>query len=141
MNVETIDRLELIRTQLDRQGRVRVSDLASELVTYPQTLVNVRVKSRTPVESVPEISAAVRKVEQAIRSVEEERWARTDPEKSARADDMVTKLEDAIAKIEADLAAAQASGNEKKAKDLAENLESRQAFLEMARRAATDFSG
>ena len=77
----------------------------------------------------------IRKVEQAIRSVEEERWARTDPEKSARADDMVTKLEDAIAKIEADLAAAQASGSEK-AKDLAENLESRQAFLEMARRAA-----
>ena len=32
-------------------------------------------------------------------------------------------------------------GNDKQAKDLAENLESRQAFLEMARRAATDFSG
>ena len=54
---------------------------------------------------------------------------------------MVTKLEDAIAKIEADLAAARASGNEKKAKDLAENLESRQAFLEMARRAAQEYSG
>ena len=54
---------------------------------------------------------------------------------------MVAKLEDAIAKIEADLAAARAAGNEKKAKELEENLESRQAFLEMARRAATDFSG
>ena len=54
---------------------------------------------------------------------------------------MVTKLEDAITKIEADLASAQAAGNDKKAKELAENLESRQAFLEMARRAATDFSG
>ena len=88
-----------------------------------------------------DLEGRIRKVEQAIRSVEEERWARTDPEKSARADDMVTKLEDAIAKIEADLAAAQASGNDKLAKDLAENLESRQAFLDMARRAATDFSG
>ena len=54
---------------------------------------------------------------------------------------MVSKLEDAITKIEADLAAAQAAGNEKQAKDLAENLESRQAFLEMARRAADDYSG
>ena len=33
------------------------------------------------------------------------------------------------------------AGNEKRAKELAENLDSRQAFLEMARRAAADFSG
>ena len=88
-----------------------------------------------------DLEGRIRKVEQAIRSVEDEQWRRTDPEKSARADDMVSKLEDAIAKIEADLAAAQAAGNEKQAKDLAENLESRQAFLEMARRAATDYLG
>ena len=35
-----------------------------------------------------------------------------DPEKSARADDMVAKLEAAIAKIEADLDKARAAGNE-----------------------------
>ena len=45
----------------------------------------------------------MRAVEQAIRGVEDEQWRRTDPEKSARADDMVAKLESAIAKVEADL--------------------------------------
>ena len=43
--------------------------------------------------------------------------ARSDPEKSARADDMVSKLEAAIAQVEADLAAREA-GNEKKVTDL-----------------------
>ena len=55
--------------------------------------------------------------------------ARSDPEKSARADDMVAKLEAAIADVEADLEKARAAGNEKKVKELEENLASRQSFL------------
>jgi hypothetical protein len=88
-----------------------------------------------------DLEGRIRKVEQAIRSVEHEQWRRTDPEKSARADDMVSKLEEAIVKIRSDLDAARASGNDKRAQELAENLASREAFLEMAKRAATDFSG
>jgi phosphoglucosamine mutase len=41
-------------------------DLASELVTLPQTLVNVRVARKTPVEEVPEIRAAIARVEAAL---------------------------------------------------------------------------
>ena len=76
----------------------------------------------------------------AIRSVEDDKWKRSDPEKSARADDMLGQLERAIAGIEADLEKARAAGNEKKIKELEENLASRQAFLEMARKAASEFS-
>ena len=49
---------------------------------------------------------------------------------------MVAKLEAAIAQVEADLEKASAAGNEKKVKELEENLASRQAFLDMAQRAA-----
>ena len=80
-------------------------------------------------------------VEPAIRGVEEDQWKRSDPEKSARADDMVSKLEAAIADVEADLAKAKAAGNDKLVKELEENLDSRQSFLEMAKRASADFSG
>ena len=66
--------------------------------------------------------------------------ASPDPEKSARADDMVTKLEAAIAQVEADLAKARAAGNDKKIKELEENLASRQSFLDMARRVSADYS-
>ncbi len=126
---------------VEAEALVPVTDLDIAKAAFRDISDRWDAAGKVPRERMKDLEGRIRKVEQAIRSVEEERWARTDPEKSARADDMVTKLEDAITKIEADLASAQAAGNDKKAKELAENLESRQAFLEMARRAATDFSG
>jgi len=95
---------------------------------------------KVPRDRIKELEGRLRKVEQEIRSVEDEQWKRTDPEKSARADDLVSKLESAIAQVEADLARAKADGNEKKVKELEENLASRQSFLDMARKASADFS-
>jgi phosphoglucosamine mutase len=43
-----------------------LAELTSALVTYPQTLVNVRVREKVPVESVPAVSAAVDRVEHAL---------------------------------------------------------------------------
>jgi phosphoglucosamine mutase len=43
-----------------------LADLAGELVTYPQTLLNVRVKARQPVESVPAVQDAIARVQSAI---------------------------------------------------------------------------
>jgi phosphoglucosamine mutase len=48
-----------------RTGR-ELADLSRELVTFPQTLVNVRVREKAPVESVPEIQAAIGRVEAAL---------------------------------------------------------------------------
>jgi len=95
---------------------------------------------KVPRERMKELEGRIRKVEQEIRGVEEEQWRRSDPEKSARADDMVAKLEAAIATVEADLEKARAAGNDKKVKELEDNLASRQSFLEMAKRASEDYS-
>jgi uncharacterized protein DUF349 len=95
---------------------------------------------KVPRERMKELEGRIRKVEQEIRGVEEEQWRRSDPEKSARADDMVAKLEAAIADVEADLEKARAAGNDKKVKELEDNLASRQSFLEMAKRASEDYS-
>jgi phosphoglucosamine mutase len=43
-----------------------LSDLASELQTFPQTLVNVRVREKTPIDRVPAIQAAIGRVEAAL---------------------------------------------------------------------------
>ncbi len=43
-----------------------LADLAAELKTLPQTLVNVRVQQKTPVDDVPEIRAAISRVEAAL---------------------------------------------------------------------------
>ena len=96
---------------------------------------------KVPRDQMKDLEARIRRVEQAIRSVEEDQWRRSDPEKSARADDMVSKLEAAIADIQADLDKARAGGDAKKIASLEENLASRQAFLDMARKASDEFSG
>jgi phosphoglucosamine mutase len=43
-----------------------LSDLASDLVTFPQTLVNVRVKEKVDVATVPAVAEAMQRVEQAL---------------------------------------------------------------------------
>ena len=96
---------------------------------------------KVPREKIRPLEDRMKAVEQAIRSIEQEQWRRSDPEKSARADDMVAKLEEAIAKVEKDLDAARTSGNQKKVSELEENLASRRSFLEMAQRASADYSG
>jgi len=96
---------------------------------------------KVPRDRVKELEGRLRAVESAVRDASEQAWKRTDPEKSARADDMISKLEKAIADLEADLAAAQESGDKKRIKDVEENLASRKSFLEMAQKAASDFGG
>jgi phosphoglucosamine mutase len=48
-----------------QSGR-ELADLAGELVTYPQVLVNVRVKQRSDYTQVPAIAAAIARVEQGL---------------------------------------------------------------------------
>ena len=43
-----------------------LSSLAGELVTYPQVLVNVRVRERRDLASVPQVAAVMNEVEQAL---------------------------------------------------------------------------
>ncbi len=44
---------------------------------------------KVPRDRMKELEGRMRAVEQAIRSIEDDQWKRSDPEKSARADDMV----------------------------------------------------
>jgi hypothetical protein len=96
---------------------------------------------KVPREQIRPLEDRMRAVEQAIRGIEEDKWRRTDPEKSARAEDMVVKLQEAIGKVEDDLESARRAGDARKVTELEEDLASRRAFLEMAQRASADFSG
>ncbi len=94
---------------------------------------------KVPRGRVKEMEGRLRAVEQAVRSAGEQEWKRSDPEKSARADDMIGKLERSIDEVRASLAKAEAAGDERRAKDLRTKLESNESFLAMARQAAADF--
>lgn len=95
---------------------------------------------KVPRDQVKTLEGRMRKVEQAIRQVEQDQWQRSDPEKSARADDMLGQLERAVEALEADLEKARSAGDTKRTAELEASLSSRRQFLEMARRTASDFS-
>jgi phosphoglucosamine mutase len=43
-----------------------LADLAAELVTYPQVLVNVRVRERQDLKSIPAIASVMEQIEQRL---------------------------------------------------------------------------
>ncbi|WP_296601760.1 DUF349 domain-containing protein [Nocardioides sp.] len=129
------------RLLVEAEALVPVTDIDAAKRAFRDIAERWDAAGKVPRDRMKELEGRIRKVEQEIRGVEEEQWRRSDPEKSARADDMVSKLEAAIAQVEADLEKARAAGNEKKIKELEDNLASRQMFLETAKRASADFGG
>ena len=95
---------------------------------------------KVPRAKIGEFEARIRAVEQAVKDATDSVWKKTDPEKSARADDMIGKLQRAIDEVADKIAAAEAKGDAKKVKDLKKDLESKEAFMEMAKKAQADFS-
>ena len=126
---------------VEAEALVPVTDLEVAKRAFRDLAERWDAAGKVPRDRMKELEGRIRKVEQAIRSVDEEHWRRSDPEKSRRADDMVSKLEAAIAKVESELETARAAGNDRKVKELEENLVSRQSFLEMAKKASDEFSG
>jgi len=126
---------------VEAEALLPVTDLEAAKRTFRDIAERWDAAGKVPRDRIKELEARIRRVENELRGLEDEQWRRSDPEKSARADDMVSKLEAAIAQVETDLEKARAAGNEKKVKELEENLASRQSFLEMAKRASADFAG
>ncbi|GAB2855288.1 DUF349 domain-containing protein [Nocardioides pacificus] len=126
---------------VEAEALLPVTDVEAAKRTFRDLADRWDAAGKVPRDRIKDLEARMRKVETAIRNIEDEQWKRSNPEKSARADDMVSKLEKAIADVETQLEAARTKGDAKKVKDLEENLASRQAFLDMARKAAEEFSG
>ena len=125
---------------VEAEALVPVTDLEAAKKTFRDLADRWDAAGKVPRDRMKELEGRMRKVEQAIRSVEDEQWSRSDPEKSARADDMIGKLESGIAETRAKLEKASAAGDDRRVKDLESELANKQAFLDMARRAAADFS-
>lgn len=126
---------------VEAEKLVPVTDLENAKRAFRDISERWDAAGKVPRERMKELEGRIRAVEQAIRAVEEEHWRRSDPEKTARANDMVGKLEAAITKVETDLAVAREAGDARKVAELEENLASRQSFLEMARKVSDDYSG
>jgi Domain of Unknown Function (DUF349) len=96
---------------------------------------------KVPRTDLGRIEGRLRAVEQAVRDAEQQRWARSNPQARARAQDAVDQLESTIATLRQRLATARAGGSERAIRDAEQALHAREEWLEQARRALADFGG
>ncbi|MDQ1288485.1 MAG: hypothetical protein QG622_2050 [Actinomycetota bacterium] len=94
---------------------------------------------RVPRADLGRVEARLRAVEQAVREAEEDRWARTNPQARARAEDVVRQLESGIASLEASLDKARAAGRDRAVRDTEAALEARREWLVQAYKALEEF--
>ncbi len=85
---------------------------------------------KVPRESLKSVEDRLRKVEAAVRKLDEDHWNKSNPEKQARSDGLASQLTAAIEKLEKELAAARAAGDARKIKDAEEALAARKIWLD-----------
>ena len=99
-----------------------------------QTLLGIQRKwdaiGKVPRDSMRSIEDRMRKVEAAVKKLDDDHWAKTDPEKVARSTGLAAQLSSAIEKLERELEAAKAAGDARKIKDAEEALAARKVWLD-----------
>jgi hypothetical protein len=107
---------------------------ATDRVSAKEKLASIQRRwdaiGKVPRDQVKVLEDRLRRVETAVRKLDEDHWQRENPERKARAEGMTNQLQDLIAKLESELAEAKASGNAKREKDAQEALDARKAWLD-----------
>jgi hypothetical protein len=85
---------------------------------------------KVPRDAMKSTEDRMRKVEAAVRKLDEDHWNKSNPEKQARSDGLASQLTAAIEKLEKELAAAKAAGDARKVKDAEEALAARKIWLD-----------
>ena len=85
---------------------------------------------KVPRDKVKTVEDRLRKVEAAVRKLDEEHWERNNPERKARSEGLASQLQAAIDKLERELADAKASGDAKKVAQAQEALDARKVWLD-----------
>ncbi|MCU1425127.1 MAG: hypothetical protein JWM51_1418 [Microbacteriaceae bacterium] len=120
LKLELLDEAEPLLTTTDR-------------VKAKEALVSIQRRwdkiGKVPRDKVKTVDDRLRKVEAAVRKLDDDHWQKSNPEKQARSEGLASQLNDAIAKLERELADAQASGDKKKIEQAQEALDARKLWL------------
>jgi hypothetical protein len=95
---------------------------------------------QVPRADLHRVEQRLRKVDQAVRDAEQERWKRSNPQARARAQDVVDQLETVLASLRKQREEAEASGKARKVTEIDQAIEAREQWLEQAHKALEDFS-
>ena len=143
------DALYSAKSEIDAQDNVEFDanlTLKEELLTEAEPLLAetdrtkakealLRIQNRwdkigkVPRDKVKIIEDRLRKVETAVRKLDEDHWQKNNPERQERESGFLGQLNEAIAKLERELEAAKTGGDKKKIAEAQEALEARKAWL------------
>ncbi|WP_460518702.1 DUF349 domain-containing protein [Humibacter antri] len=97
------------------------------------TLLSIQTRwdaiGKVPRDQMKSVEERLRKVETAVRKLDDEHWERSNPEKKARSEGLAAQLTDAITRLEEELEAAKASGDARAIAQAQEALDARKAWL------------
>ncbi|NYK11585.1 hypothetical protein HNR14_003466 [Leifsonia naganoensis] len=135
-----VDARDNVEYEANLQAKLALLDEAEPLLketdrdTARNALLSIQERwdaiGRVPREQVRPIEDRLRKVETAVRRLDEEHWERNNPEKKARTEGLASQLNAAIAKLEDELAEAKAGGDAAKVKAAQEALDARKIWLD-----------
>jgi hypothetical protein len=125
---------------VEAEALLPVTDLAAAKSAFRDIADRWGAAGKVPRDRMKELEGRMRKVEQAIRGVEDEKWRRSNPEARARAADTVAQLEASIADLGAKRDKAAEAGNDRKVAEHEAAIEARQSWLTEARKALDEFS-
>ena len=125
---------------VEAEALVPVTDVRAAKDAFRDIADRWDAAGKVPRDRMKELEGRMRKVEQAIRGVEDDQWKRSNPEARARAADTVAQLEASLAELETKKEKAEGAGNDRKAAEHASAIEARRAWLVEARKALDEFS-
>jgi hypothetical protein len=126
---------------IEAEKLVPVQDAKLARETFRSLADRWDAAGKVPRDQMSDLEARFKRIEQAVRGADDDRWRRSNPEGQARAADTVAQLEATIASLQADLDKAEASGISKRADEARAGIAARQSWLEQARKSLTEFSG
>jgi hypothetical protein len=107
---------------------------ATDATAARRTLTGIQRRwdaiGKVPRDQVRPVEDRMRRVETAVKSLEQEHWRRTNPETKARSEGLAAQLTSAIDKLESELATARASNDAKAIKDAEDALAARRVWLD-----------
>jgi uncharacterized protein DUF349 len=121
---------------VEGQRLLPVTDVDAAKAAYRDLLQRWAAIGRVPRESVRPLEGRLRAIESAIKTAEDERWRRNNPETRARAEDTAAKLEAQIEALEQRAAKAAARGDDRAAREAATSAATYREWLTQAQRAA-----
>jgi len=134
--VEAVDNVEFeanLALKLELLEEAEPLLTATDRVKAKETLSGIQRKwdkiGKVPRDKVKTVDERLRKVEAAVRKLDDDHWQKSNPEKQARSEGLASQLQDAIAKLERELADAKTSGDKKKIADAQEALDARKLWL------------